>query len=56
MRLVQQPRPKDYLNLRFYWLHELRQFRAKTRIAGANMKREVKIAQKELLRLRKELI
>jgi hypothetical protein len=47
-------RPKEYLDLRFWWLHELRQLRAKRRIAGASVKKDIKVAQKELARLRKE--
>lgn len=47
-------RPKEYLNLRYWWLHELRQLRAKRRVNGFAIKRDVKIAQKELARLRKE--
>lgn len=49
-----KPRPKDYLNLRFFWLHELRQLRAKRRISGTANKRDIKIAQKELARIRRE--
>lgn len=47
-------RPKEYLNLRYWWLHHLAQLRARKRIAGANVTREKKTAQKELVRLRKE--
>lgn len=49
----QKPRPKDYLNLRFYWLHELRQLRAKSRISGTANKKDIKVAQRELARIRK---
>jgi len=46
-------RPKEYMDLRHWWLHELRQLRAKRKYAGIG-KKEVKIAQKELARLRKD--
>lgn len=54
LKATYDTRPKAYLDLRFWWLHELRQLRAKRRIAGANVKKEMKVAQKELARLRKE--
>lgn len=54
IRITYDTRPKTYLNLRYWWLHELAQLRAKRRIHGANVKKDVKIAQKELARLRKE--
>lgn len=46
-------RSNDYLRLRFYWLHELRQLRAKRKISGINTKQAIKIAQRELARIRK---
>ena len=48
-------RSKDYLNLRFYWLHEIRQLRAKRRISGTASKKDIKVVQRELARLRREL-
>lgn len=47
-------RPKEYYNLRMYWLHELRQLRAQRRIAGKNVKKDVKAAQRALLKLYRE--
>lgn len=47
-------RPKEYLNLRYWWLHELRQLRAKRHITGANVKKDMKAAQRELSKLRQE--
>lgn len=47
-------RPKQYMDLRYWWLHECAQWRAKRRVNGLNVKRELKAAQKELARLRKE--
>lgn len=46
-------RPKEYLDLRHWWLHELRQLRAKRKYAGAG-KKDMKAAQRALARLRKE--
>lgn len=54
LRATYDTRPKAYMDLRFWWLHELRQLRAKRRIAGANVKKDMKAAQKELSRLRRE--
>lgn len=56
VKLKQRPRPADYLNLRFYWLHELRQLRAKRRVSGTASKRDIKVAQKELSRLRRDYV
>jgi hypothetical protein len=47
-------RSRIYYNMRFYWLHELRQLRAKRRIAGANVKKDMKAAQGQLAKLREE--
>ncbi len=47
-------RPKPYLDLRYWWLHELARLRAARRINGLSVKKDMKIAQKELARLRKE--
>lgn len=49
-------RPKEYLDLRFWWLHHLRQLRAQRRIAGTANKKDMKVAQRELVRLRREHI
>lgn len=46
--------PKPYLNLRFWWLHELRQLRAKRRVSGLNVKKDIRLAQKELAKLRSD--
>lgn len=46
-------RPSDYLRLRYWWLHELRQYRAKIKY-GAGSKRDIKVVQRELARLRKD--
>ena len=56
LKLKTKPRPKEYLNLRFHWLHELRQLRAKRRVSGTASKRDIKIAQRELLRLRRDYV
>lgn len=47
-------RPKEYMDLRYWWLHELAQLRARRRIAGASTTKDIKVAQRELARLRKE--
>lgn len=47
--------PKPYLDLRFWWLHELRQLRAKRKYGSAKLK-DIKVAQKELARLRQEYL
>jgi hypothetical protein len=49
---VIKERPKEYYGLRFWWLHEIRQLRAKRRIAGLNTKSQVKAAQRALAKLR----
>jgi len=54
LRATYDTRPKEYIDLRYWWLHELRQIRAKFRVHGLNVKREIKVVQKELARLRKE--
>lgn len=46
-------RPKDYIHLRMYWLHELRQLRAKRRVSGTATKKDIKAAQRELAKIRK---
>lgn len=51
---VHAPRSKEYINLRFYWLHELRQLRAKRRVSGTANKADIKAAQRQLAKLRKE--
>jgi len=48
-----KPRPNDYLRLRFYWLHEIRQLRAKRRISGTASTKDIKVAQRELARIRR---
>ena len=55
MRVVIHERSPEYYHLRFFWLHELRQLRAKRRISGANIKTERKKAQRELAKLRRTL-
>lgn len=55
IRVIHDKRPKAYLDLRYWWLHELRQLRAKRR-NGVIVKKDIKIAQKELVRIRKEYI
>lgn len=47
-------RPKEYMDLRYWWLHECAQQRAKRRIHGINTKPAIKVAQKELARIRRE--
>ncbi len=47
-------RPREYLNLRYWWLHELTQLRAKKRVHGADIRKETKVIQRELARLRSE--
>lgn len=47
-------RPSRYRQLRLWWLHELRVLRAKRRVNGLTIKRDVKAAQKELSKLRQE--
>lgn len=47
-------RPKEYLDLRYWWLHELRRLRAARRINGIVAKRDIKVAQKELARIRRD--
>lgn len=54
IRPIFTTRPKEYLDLRFWWLHELRQLRAMRRINGIHVKPKMKIIQKELARLRRE--
>lgn len=50
--LKPKPRPNDYLRLRMHWLHELRITRSKIRITGTASKKDVKIIQRELARIR----
>ncbi len=45
---------KEYRNLRYWWLHELRQLRAQER-SGANVKKAKAEAQRELVKLRKSI-
>jgi hypothetical protein len=51
--LAVRPRPKEYLCLRYHWLHELRQLRAKRKYGTAS-KKDIKIAQRELARIRRD--
>ncbi len=48
-------RPKEYMDLRYWWLHECARARAKGRVHGLPFKSELRVAQKELARLRREL-
>lgn len=54
LKVSYDTRPKVYMDLRYWWLHELAQYRAIKRVTGANVKSKMKIAQKELARLRQE--
>lgn len=47
-------RPKEYMDLRYWWLHECARHRAKGRINGLSFKNDLRVAQKELARLRRE--
>ncbi len=47
-------RPKEYMDLRYWWLHECARHRAKGRVHGVPIKKELRVAQKELARLREE--
>ena len=47
-------RTKEYYRLRWYWLIELYNIRAKRKYGNATTK-DVKLAQRELARLRKEM-
>lgn len=51
--LPQATRSNNYLRLRRYWLSELCWLRAKRR-AGTASKKETKVAQRELVRIRKQ--
>lgn len=55
LRVTYDTRPKAYMDLRFWWLHELRRLRAARR-QGTASRRDIKVAQKELARLRKEYL
>lgn len=55
LRATYDTRPKPYLDLRFWWLHELRRIRAARR-NGLASRTDIKVAQKELARLRKEYL
>lgn len=48
-------RSNDYLRLRYWWLAELINLRAKKRVHGLPIKTEKKMMQRELVRIRKEL-
>ena len=54
LHLKKNKKPKQYFEMRLWWLHELRQLRAKSRISGLNTKALKKYAQRELVRIRKE--
>lgn len=47
-------RTSAYYRLRFWWLHELRQLRAKRRVNGIVTKAEIKAVQRVLFKLRKD--
>jgi hypothetical protein len=47
-------RDKDYCGLRYHWLHELIQLRAKKRVHGATITKETKAIQRTLAKLRKD--
>ena len=53
LQLYTTQRPLKYINLRWYWLHELRQLRAKRRVSGTATKKDIKAAQRELVKIRK---
>ena len=50
---LQIQRSKEYLDLRYWWLHELRQLRAKLKY-GSGSKASIKAAQRVLAKLRKD--
>lgn len=55
-RLRTNWRPKQYYDLRSWWLHELRQLRAKNRISGINpLNKTRKHIQHELAKIRRDL-
>jgi hypothetical protein len=55
-RLRVTERPKQYYELRTWWLHELRQLRSKNRVSGVNpLGKARKYIQRELVKIRREL-
>jgi len=50
--IIQPRRSNDYIRLRFYWIAELYWLRAKKR-AGTGSIKDIKVAQRELARVRK---
>jgi hypothetical protein len=60
LRLKKHTRPQAYVNLRSWWLHELRQLRARNKIAGISsgirsIDKQKKVLQRELVKIRREL-
>lgn len=47
-------RSKHYYNVRLWLLHELRILRAKRRVSGLNTLKEIKTAQRALVKVREE--
>lgn len=54
VKVVHVERTADYFRLRYWWLHHLRQLRAKRRVAGIVTKNDIKAAQRALGKLRQE--
>lgn len=52
-KITKIKRTDDYYRLRFWWLHELRQLRAKRRNGTATIK-DVKAAQRVLKKVRRD--
>jgi len=50
---VAPKRNRDYFRLRWYWLVELYNIRAKRKLGTAS-KKDIKVAQRELVRIRKD--
>ena len=53
LRVLIQPRPDDYHRKRYWWMHELRNARARVKYRSGP-KKDIKAIQRELAKLRKE--